>query len=56
MSQIAIALAMILLLALLWRALRPGMPLLGLIGGSRRVMTPPYMFPAINSRTTIHLP
>jgi hypothetical protein len=51
MSQIAIALAMILLLALLWRALRPGTPLLG-----RRVMTPPYMFPAIDSHTTIHLP
>jgi hypothetical protein len=56
MSQIAIALAMILLLVLLWRAMRPGTPLLRLIGGPRRVMTPPYMFPAIDSHTVIHLP
>jgi hypothetical protein len=54
MSQIAIAFGLLLMLALFWRALNPGTPLIR--GGPGRGMTPPYMFHQVDANTVIHLP
>jgi hypothetical protein len=61
MGQLAIAFGVILLLALLWRFMLPGVPLIGRIlpardGPTQHVMTPPYMFHVVDANTRLNLP
>jgi len=61
MGQLAIAFCVILLLALLWRFMMPGVPLISRIrmpggGATQHVMTPPYMFNITNANTRLNLP
>jgi hypothetical protein len=58
MGQIAIAFGLLLMLALFWRALNPGTPLIrgDIMRGPGHVMTPPYMFHQVDANTVIHLP
>ena len=57
MGRIAIAFGLLLILALFWRALRPGTPLWGsIISAPRQSVSPPYTFRQIDANTVINLP
>jgi len=57
MGQLAIALGVILLLALLWRAMMPGVPLIPSYKSSGPgIMSPPYMFKVVDANTVLNLP
>ena len=59
MGKLAIAFCVILLLALLFRFMMPGVPLISRTPGGgavQHVMTPPYMFHVTDSNTLLNLP
>jgi len=60
MGQLAIALGVIVLLALLWRVMRPGRPLFpslrAFLGQPSHHETVPIIFPQLNPNSTVILP